>query len=79
MHEGDPSVLGIADLGLPDFGEVLQPLPDEIPLYWPCGLTANLALENSGIDFFITHAPGKMLVTDCLNASLETQLESSFA
>lgn len=79
VHEGDPSVLGIADLGLPEFGEVLQPLPDEIPLYWPCGLTANLALENSGIDFFITHAPGKMLVTDCLNASLETRLESTFA
>lgn len=79
VHEGDPSVLGIADLSLPDFGEVLQPLSGEIPLYWPCGLTANLALENSGIDFFMTHAPGKMLVTDCLNASLETPLESTFA
>ena len=72
LHEGDPAVLGITDLDCPDFGEVLQPLPGEIPLYWGCGLTAMVALQNSGIDFFITHAPGKMLVTDCLNTSLET-------
>ena len=79
VHEGDPSVLGIADLGSPDFGEVMQPLPGELPLYWPCGLTACVAIKNSGIDFFITHAPGKMLVTDCLNTSLETRQESTFA
>jgi uncharacterized protein YcsI (UPF0317 family) len=71
VHEGDPRALGITDLGLPDFGEVLQPLSGEVPLYWPCGLTATVALENSGIEFFITHAPGKMLVTDRMNKSLE--------
>ena len=79
LHAGDPAVLGIADLGCPDFGEVMQPLPGEIPLYWGCGLTAMVALQNSGIDFFITHAPGKMLVTDCLNTSLETAASTTSA
>ena len=79
IHQGDPSALGIADLATPDFGEVLRPLPGEVPLYWPCGLTALVALENSGVEFFITHAPGKMLVTDILNSSLETSKSSAFA
>ena len=83
IHVGDPAAFGIADIGRPDFGEVLTPLPDEVPMYWGCGLTATVALQKSGIGFFITHAPGKMLVTDCLNvslsASLETHPESTFA
>ncbi len=79
VHAGDPATLGIQNIAQPDFGEVLQPLPGEIPMYWGCGLTATVALQKSGIDFFITHAPGRMLVTDCLNASLEAQTESTFA
>lgn len=70
LHAGDAAQLGIADLGQPDFGEVLLPLSGEVPLYWPCGLTALLALRSSGVDFFATHAPGRMLVTDRLNTSL---------
>lgn len=79
IHVGDPGALGISDIAAPDFGEVLMPLPGEVPMYWGCGLTATVALQKSGIDFFITHAPGKMLVTDCLNADLETEPESTFA
>jgi uncharacterized protein YcsI (UPF0317 family) len=79
VHAGDPAALGIADINQPDFGEVLPPLPGEIPMYWGCGLTATVALQQSGIELFITHAPGKMLVTDCLNTSLENTLENKLA
>ena len=79
IHVGDAAALGIVDMATPDFGEVLLPLPGEIPMYWGCGLTATVALQRSGIDFFITHAPGKMLVADCFNASLQTAPESTFA
>lgn len=79
IHAGDPATLGINNIAAPDFGEVLMPLPGEVPMYWGCGLTATVALQKSGIDFFITHAPGKMLVTDCLNTDLETETESTFA
>jgi uncharacterized protein YcsI (UPF0317 family) len=70
VHVGDAAALGIADVGQPDFGEVLLPLPGEVPMYSACGLTVTVALQQSGIDFFVTHAPGKMLVTDCLTTEL---------
>jgi uncharacterized protein YcsI (UPF0317 family) len=74
LHVGDPTILGIADLSKPDFGEVLMPLPDEVPMYWGCGLTALTALERSGIGFFMTHAAGSMLITDLRNDALEDRL-----
>ena len=71
LHIGDPSALGITDLEQPDYGELLLPLPGEVPMYWGCGLTALTALQGSGISHFITHAAGAMLVTDLRNDALE--------
>jgi uncharacterized protein YcsI (UPF0317 family) len=71
LHVGDPGPLGIADISKPDFGEVLMPIPGEIPMYWGCGLTALSALERSGIPLFITHAAGAMLITDLRNDDLQ--------
>ena len=71
LHVGDPAALGISDIGKPDFGEVLMPLPNEVPIYWGCGLTALAVLERSGIPLFITHAAGSMLITDLRNEALE--------
>jgi uncharacterized protein YcsI (UPF0317 family) len=71
LHVGDPGALGILDISRPDYGEALMPLPNEVPMYWGCGLTALAALERSGIPLFITHAPGAMLVTDLRNDDLE--------
>jgi uncharacterized protein YcsI (UPF0317 family) len=70
LHRGDPEPLGIRDLSQPDFGEPISLEADEIPLYWGCGLTALAALERAGLPFFITHAPGAMLITDLRNESL---------
>jgi len=71
IHEGDPTALGIAKFDQPDFGEPMQLLPGETPLFWGCGLTALSALERAKIPFFVTHAAGAMLVTDLLNSELE--------
>jgi uncharacterized protein YcsI (UPF0317 family) len=64
VHRGDPAILGITDLDHPDWGEPLHPEAGEEPLFWACGLTALSALQAAGLPFFITHAPGAMLVTD---------------
>lgn len=64
VHAGDPAVLGIGDPDHPDWGEPLRPTNDETALFWACGLTALAALEAAQLPFFITHAPGAMLVTD---------------
>ncbi|MBC9718527.1 putative hydro-lyase [Streptomyces sp. TRM66268-LWL] len=64
VHCGDPSVLGIADLGRPDFGDPVDIGPDEIPVFWGCGVTPQAAVMASRPPFAITHAPGRMLITD---------------
>jgi uncharacterized protein YcsI (UPF0317 family) len=71
IHEGDPAALGISRFDHPDFGEPMEVLPGEVPLYWGCGLTALAALECARIPFFITHAAGSMLATDVRNSELE--------
>lgn len=64
IHRGDPAALGIRDPDRPDWGEPLRPAPGETALYWGCGLTALAALQAAALPFFVTHAPGAMLVTD---------------
>ena len=64
VHHGDPAALGIADLGRPDYGDAVELLPGETPVFWACGVTSQAALEAAGIPFFIAHAPGCMLITD---------------
>ena len=64
IHRGDPAALGIADLGRPDYGEAVAVEPGEIPVFWACGVTSQVAAEAARLPFFIAHAPGKMLITD---------------
>jgi uncharacterized protein YcsI (UPF0317 family) len=64
------ALIGIADLGAPDYGDTIEIMPDELPVFWPCGVTPSAALEQARIELCITHAPGKMLVTDLANAAL---------
>ncbi len=64
VHLGDPSLIGIKNLGSPDYGDAVSVAPDEIPVFWACGVTPQQVLMDSGIGFAITHTPGHMLVTD---------------
>ncbi|WP_164901673.1 D-glutamate cyclase family protein [Neorhizobium lilium] len=64
LYVGDPAELGIKALDHADWGDVVLPNEDETAVFWPCGLTALQALKNAHIPFFISHAPGAMLVTD---------------
>ena len=64
IHLGDPSVLGIQDLDHPDFGDPVTIHPDEIPVFWACGVTSSLAVTAARLELVITHAPGHMFVSD---------------
>ncbi|MFT4769022.1 MAG: hypothetical protein ACI8RN_002162 [Glaciecola sp.] len=70
VHIGDPAAIGIADIGTPDYGDAVSIREGEIPLYWACGVTPQVALENAAPPLAITHTPGCMLVTDKRNAEL---------
>ena len=64
VHAGDPAALGIGDLSRPDFGEDGGLRPGEVPVFWACGVTSQLAAKNAEPERMIAHAPGHMLVTD---------------
>jgi uncharacterized protein YcsI (UPF0317 family) len=64
VHVGHPKSIGIADLAMPDFGDPVEIMEDELPVFWACGVTPQYIAQSSGLPFCITHSPGKMLVTD---------------
>lgn len=70
IHWGDPAKLGIADIFVPDFGDSVPVEPDETPVFWACGVTPQLALEQAKIPFAITHKPGHMFISDYRDADL---------
>ena len=72
VHLGDPSQIGITNLAMPDYGDAVDVMPDEIPVFWACGVTPQSAIEQARPDFCITHAPGCMLITDLLNHQIAT-------
>ncbi|HSX91314.1 MAG TPA: putative hydro-lyase [Hydrogenophaga sp.] len=70
VHVGDPAAIGIEDLSRPDYGDAVDVLPDEVPVFWACGVTPQAAITQARPAFCITHAPGAMLITDLLNQQL---------
>ncbi len=70
VHLGDPSLIGITDLSKPDYGDAVDVMPDELPVFWACGVTPQAAIAQARPEFCITHAPGAMLITDLLNNQL---------
>ena len=70
VHLGDPALIGIKDLAKPDYGDAVDVLPDELPVFWACGVTPQAAITQARPEFCITHAPGAMLITDLFNHEL---------
>jgi uncharacterized protein YcsI (UPF0317 family) len=64
VHLGDPAAIGIADIDRPEWGEAVSVAPDEVPVFWACGVTSQNALLAAAIPLVITHAPGHMLISD---------------
>ncbi|MGO2648680.1 MAG: D-glutamate cyclase family protein, partial [Brevibacterium aurantiacum] len=36
----------------------------DIPVFWACGVTPQVAIQASAPPFAITHSPGRMFITD---------------
>ncbi len=64
VHVGNPSDLGIADLHAPDFGDPVDIYQGEVPMFWACGVTPQLAIASAAPEIAITHEPGHMFITD---------------
>ena len=72
VHVGDPAALGIQHIARPDFGDAVTIRPGEVPVFWACGVTPQVALLNARLELAITHSPGCMFVTDWRDADHET-------
>ena len=70
VQVGDPGALGITDLSQPDLGDPVTPQPDDVPVFWACGVTPQAVIAQVKPEFCITHAPGSMLITDLANSKL---------
>jgi uncharacterized protein YcsI (UPF0317 family) len=64
VHHGDHRHIGIEELDSPEFGDAVEVLPGEVPVFWACGVTPQAALMEAQPPFAITHAPGHMFISD---------------
>lgn len=64
IQVGYPQMIGIENIQKPDYGDAIEIKDDEIPLFWPCGVTPQNVLRDIKIPFAITHTPGCMFVGD---------------
>ena len=71
IHIGNPAAIGISDISTPDLGEVWEPAnPDEVPVFWACGVTPQTVAMASKPELMITHSPGHMFITDLKDEDL---------
>ncbi|WP_394174961.1 putative hydro-lyase [Thalassotalea litorea] len=70
VHFGDPAHIGIHAISKPDYGDMVTIKPDEVPVFWACGVTPQVAISNARPSISITHSPGSMLITDIRNSQL---------
>jgi uncharacterized protein YcsI (UPF0317 family) len=71
----DPKKLGIGDeqkIFLP-FKDGGFPSPNDIKLYWACGITPSLVAKAAKLPLMIVHTPGNALITDIPTKSLFDQ------
>ncbi|NOY86459.1 MAG: putative hydro-lyase [Deltaproteobacteria bacterium] len=64
VHIGAPEEIGIGNLAEPDFGDPVSIHPDEVPVFWACGVTSTLAATSTQLPIIITHSPGHMFISD---------------
>ena len=64
IHVGNPHAIGIDRLDRPDYGDPVPIGPDEVPVFWGCGVTPQAVAERACVPLMITHEPGQMFLTD---------------
>lgn len=73
IHVGDPSLIGIRDLNKTDYGDPVTIHPDEVPVFWACGITPQAVALRAKPELMITHYPGHMFITDLTDEQVAVQ------
>lgn len=77
VHIGDPAEIGIKDITSPEWGDGVDIYDGEVPVFWPCGVTPQAAIENAKLPLVITHSPSHMFITDIKNTELNDYIEQA--
>ena len=65
IHIGHPHLIGIEDINKPVQSlSQTRIMENELAVFWACGVTSQLAVENAKLPLCITHASAHMLITD---------------
>ncbi|MBS1887652.1 MAG: DUF1445 domain-containing protein [Actinobacteria bacterium] len=71
VHAGDPAAIGVdLDHPLDAIGEV-EVGAGEVPVFWACGVTTQLAIESARPPRAFTHVSSRMLITELRLEDLE--------
>ncbi len=70
VHLGMPERIGIENIERAWQGDDPIIAAGEMPVFWACGVTPQVAMRAARPPIAITHTPAHMLVTDVRNASL---------
>lgn len=63
VHIGDPSVIGIDDVNVVNFGDSSD-VGDLIPVFWACGVTSSVSVRSAKLPLSFSHQPGSMFICD---------------
>ena len=74
IHVGDGSEIGIQDMSKIHSGKVNTVGPDEVPVFWGCGVTPQAIAAASGVSEMITHVTGHLFATDLRISAHKTGL-----
>ncbi|MGG5886184.1 putative hydro-lyase [Falsiroseomonas sp. HC035] len=69
VHVGNPAAIGV-DPSRADWTTACDLAPDEVPMFWGCGVTPQAVAMAAGIPEMITHSVGHMFLTDLRLADL---------
>jgi uncharacterized protein YcsI (UPF0317 family) len=72
VHIGAPEYLGIADLQRPDYGDVPNIQPGDVPVFWATTVTALAIARDAKPPLMIVHAPNYVFIADMKSEELAT-------
>ncbi len=64
VHIGDPAAIGIRDVSAVGWGKPPVIGPEDVPVFWGCGVTPQAVAMAAKLPLMITHKTGHMLLTD---------------
>lgn len=68
---GNPEAIGIKDINKPDYGDPVPIKNGEVPVFWACGVTTQLAAKkNAKPELALAHSPGHMFVSNLKDEEL---------